>query len=682
MQVDEALSLLADRYGLISAYHDLNGVLQEASPDTTRALLRSMGLVLECDADVRDALRVTEARQSARIIPAELILLAGQGVQIPIAASGEWVLHFDPDLGLEPGEGSFSDLVLIPNLPVGVHRLALRIQAQTQSVTLLAKPNGAPSLRAVTGHDRLWGVTAALYGMHSARSVGLGDFADLAVAAEGLAKGGAAFLGINPIHNLGWADATVISPYSPSTREFLNPWHLALDQLRGLQDLAQAQKAIAEAREVLRPIKPEASIDYAAFRLQFKPLLRKLYDLFTQSEDAAAQTEFARYRSGCGQRMQDFALFEALSVQHGADWRQWPAFVATLALARQSKSVAQDEVAFHIWLQWQAEHQLGAAQTHAIAAGMPLGLYLDLAVGARPGGAETWCDTGSVAAGATLGAPPDQFNPTGQRWNLTAFAPNKLRDTAYADVRRILAASMRFAGVLRIDHVLGMNRSYLFPDCGAPGGYVRQPFPQLLAVAAIEAAKSGTVVIGEDLGLVPDGFREALSDHGFYGYSVLQYERDAQGQFRQSENMRAQSLTCFGTHDSPSMRGFYTGHDIGLRQQMGWSTDDEAHHALQARQADIASVGGDANFETFRHNVHARIAWSPAAMISVQLDDMLGITEPQNLPGTVDEYPNWRTRCPITVDQIALMNNLTDTSEIMRESGRKTPQPQKSRDIG
>lgn len=667
MQVQEALSFLSDRYGLIPQYHDLNGNLQTAPQETTLALLRSMGLLLDNDADIIAAARGYEAAQAARRLPAEMIVRAGQGAEVQ--ASGQWVLHFDADLALPALEGAATEVISLPVLPVGVHRLEVQHQGQTEQMTLLASPGHAPSLRDKTGQDRLWGVTAALYGMHSAGSLGLGTYSDLAVAAEGLARGGAAFLGVNPIHNFGWADDEVISPYSPSTREFLNTWHLDCARLRGLQGNAAAQKAVAGAQDALGQVNPARPVDHLAHRRQIKPLLRRLYTLFTVSGDAAAKSDLAAFTAARGPRLQDFALFEALSEVHGPDWRHWPADLRVLSAARGAGD-HQAEADFHIWLQWQAEAQLSDAQTRAVAAGMPLGLYLDLAVGARPGGAETWCGSGSVAAGVSLGAPPDQFNPTGQRWNLTAFAPNKLRDSGYADLRRTLAGSLRFSGVLRVDHVLGMNRSYLFPDNGAPGAYVRQPFASLLAVIAIEAAKANTVVIGEDLGLVPDGFRASLADHGFYGYSVLQYERDEQGRLRQSEDLRANSLTCFGTHDSPSMRGFYTGHDIRLRQQMGWEDDSSVAAAMDDRRNDIASVGGSDSFDICRHNLHARIAWSPAAMISVQLDDMLGIEAPQNLPGTVDEYPNWRMRCPIGVETFAEIENLAQTSEIMRQSGR------------
>jgi len=668
MQVQDALSFLSDSYGLIPEYYDLNGSLQVAPNQTKHALLRSMGLVLDSDADVLAAARDFAAAQAARRLPAEMILRAGQGAVVAMRGRGTWILHHDADLSLPPLEGVADDGIALPGLPVGVHRLELRHKGATEAMTLLASPGHAPSLREKTGQDRLWGVTAALYGMHSAQSMGLGNYSDLAIAAEGLARGGAAFLGVNPIHNFGWADDTVISPYSPSTREFLNTWHLDCTALRGVEGKA-AQDALAGVQRAPGPVDPASAVDYRAQRQQIKPLLRQLYALFVSLGDSAAKADFANFRAARGQRMQDFALFEALSEKHGPDWRHWPAGLRTLSQARGAGD-HEAEVAFHIWLQWQAGAQLANAQTRAVAAGMPLGLYLDLAVGARPGGAETWCGSGSVAAGVSLGAPPDQFNPTGQKWNLTAFAPNKLRDSGYADLRRTLASSMRFCGVLRVDHVLGMNRSYLFPDNGAPGGYVRQPFASLLAVIAIEAAKANTVVIGEDLGLVPNGFREALADHGFYGYSVLQYERDAQGHLRQSEDLRANSLTCFGTHDSPSMRGFYTGHDIGLRQKMGWEDDISAARALNQRREDIASVGGTESFEICRHNLHSRIAWSPAAMISVQLDDMLGVEAPQNLPGTIDEYPNWRTRCPIAVEKIGEIKNLAQTSEIMRQSGR------------
>ncbi|CAN0459429.1 unnamed protein product, partial [Scytosiphon promiscuus] len=290
---------------------------------------------------------------------------------------------------------------------------------------------------------------------------------------------------------------------------------------------------------------------------------------------------------------------------------------------------------FQKWLQWIAVSQLSQAQDASSNNGMALGLYLDLAVGPRRGAAETWCETDTVADGVSIGAPPDFLSPAGQKWDLAGFAPRKLADTGYQALRDILAQTMRHCGVLRIDHVLGMNRSYWIPDDGSPGGYIKQPFESLLAVVAIEAERAETVVIGEDLGLVPDGFREAMRARGLYSYSVLQYEKNQDGQINRPDKLRPSSLACFGTHDTPTLKGYFEGRDIDWWQKLDWIDADGASDAKSQRQKEIAGLCDwestsdseaidEGSFDHLNGCVHSALASSHIAMISVQLDDVLG----------------------------------------------------------
>jgi 4-alpha-glucanotransferase len=263
----------------------------------------------------------------------------------------------------------------------------------------------------------------------------------------------------------------------------------------------------------------------------------------------------------------------------------------------------------------------------------------------------------------SLGAPPDHLSPAGQDWNLTGFAPAKLAADDYRAFRRVLGQNLARCGVLRIDHVLGLMRSFWIPDNGAPGGYIRQPLETLLALVRIEAQRAGALVVGEDLGLVPDGLREALHASGIYSYSVLQFEKDQRGDFRHPSQLQHQTLACFGTHDTPTLAGYAKGRDIDLWQRLGWTDAAAAEHARAQRRKDCARLmtledeappAADApcDPDTLSQRVHVALARSPAALVSVSLDDMLGEEQAQNLPGTIDEYPNWRRRHRVAVQDL------------------------------
>ena len=615
-----ALDALAEAWGILPRFHDLSGIERPTAPETKRALLRANGVDAETDAQAAEALAETHAFPPPRetVVPVGTVL----------APEGDWWLTLEDGTETE-GRGR------IPALPSGLHVL----DTQAGTVLVIAAPTTAPSVEQVAGRPRLWGVNAALYGMRAAGNGGFGNFADLARAAQALAAHGADFVGINPVHAIGWADRQTRSPYSPTHRGFLDTAHIALDGAG--------------------PGPDGETVDRVAFLHGHRDRLEAEYAAF------AGDDGFERFRTEGGDPLHTFALYEALSETHGADWRRWPPPLQdrdSPEVATAAQNLA-DRIRFHQWLQWHAETQLAQAQGAARAAGMGLGLYLDLAVGARRGGAESWCEQGSTARGVSLGAPPDHFAPDGQDWGLSVYGPHRLAGLCYAPWRRIVRAAMRHAGVLRIDHVLGLARGYWIPDDGSPGGYVRQSFDTLLALVAIEAERAGTVVIGEDLGLVPDGFREALGARGLYGYSVLQYERDGEGRLRDPAHTRADVLLCFGTHDTPTLRGFREGRDIGWWRRLGWIDDGRETEARAQRARDVETLYGFGG-------VHAALAAAPAAMVSVQMDDLCDEAEAQNLPGTVGEHPNWQRRCSVPVEGLADDPALRETGEIMRRHGR------------
>lgn len=647
MTPDTALAKLAERVGVLPAFTDMQGVVHDTTPETQRALIAANGLAVGSATELRESLADLDHRQSSAYVPQDVVITAGRPQAVPLAMPAEWhVICEDGTTLLAQGRGARE--IQLPALPDGVHRLHLTGGKGAQVANLITAPARVPSLHDLTGQVRTWGVVAALYGLRTAPAKTLADFGDLADLAGILGAQGAGFIGVNPVHALGIAAKDTISPYSPTHRGFLNTDHIALTGAA--------------------PCAPAALIDYGRHRQLHRAALATAFDAFQAAASDHDRADFQRFCAEGGAPLDDFARFEAMSEAQGADWRGWSA----------DHRPAADRVTFHKWGQWRADGQLGGAQAAAQSGGLALGLYLDLAVGARVGGAESWGETSAAATGVTLGAPPDHLSPAGQNWQLAALSPYRLQRTGYAALRFVLRQNMRHCGLLRIDHALGLSRSFWIPEDGSPGGYIRQPFQALMAVIAIEACRAGTAIVGEDLGLVPPGFRDEMATRGLYGYSVLQYEKDDQGNFLPTTSLRKQSLACFGTHDTPTLAGFWQGRDMAWWHRLGWISRAEAVSARRTRSREKRQLTGIAPpdplpkraTKKLRDRVHRRLADVPADLVAVQLDDILCLSDAQNLPGTIDEHPNWRRAYPLTLDQIARGADLKKTARIMTDAGR------------
>lgn len=671
MNSDQALSALAGHFGILPSFHDMSGQEYQTERDSQIALLRANGLVLDNDAMIFEALHLKQHEAHQQRFPEELIVTSATASVLDVGARLSWSItaegtsqHLFNGIGDDRG-------IALPPLASGFYDLTIEVDNTHHHILLIAAPRRLPSLQDVTGSDRIWGMNTALYGLRSEQNFGFGDFTDLGMAAQKFAGVGAGFLGINPVHALGWSAKDTISPYSPSHRGYLNTLHIGHGAGIPPTVLSDVERALAEM------LRDADQLDYPKIWALNHEILDRAYQAFCGA--GAVSAAFDQFCGKRGDALTQFATFEAISEDFGPDWRQWPVELRDPHGAAVANSVAKhaDRVQFHRWLQWVAHDQLAQAQVAAKTAGMSLGLYLDLAVGPRRGGAEAWCEQDLVAQGVSIGAPPDHLSPAGQNWDLTAFSPHKMRRSKYAHFRRVLADTMDNAGVMRIDHILGMNRSFWIPDDGSRGAYIKQPFEAFLAIIAIEAERSGTVVIGEDLGLVPDGFREVLADRGLYSYSVLQYEKGYDGQYYSTEHLRPQSLACFSTHDTPTLRGFWTGRDIDWWKRLNWIDDDQAGRLQWERGGERGSLLSLSETHVDEHNIaavsdhiHRQLARSPAAMVSVQLDDVLALEEAQNLPGTIDEHPNWRRRCPEKIDDFTSDPRIARIGELMGEHGR------------
>lgn len=532
------------------------------------------------------------------------------------------------------------------------------------------------------GRDRLWGLSAQLYGLRSATGWGIGDFGDLAELAEIAARLGAGALGINPLHALFPADPEQYSPYSPSSRQFLNILYIDLRQVpehrpdwpdRGLRALRAAEL-----------------VDYRAVTLHKLAALEQAFARF-QTDELAPNSEraqrFHAFVAEMGEALRDQARFDALQERHGADWRRWPVALRDPggAAVTQFAAAHAERVTFHKYLQWLADEQLGQAHRRARAAGMPIGLYRDLAVGLNPGGAAAWAQQQVVVPGVAIGAPPDQFNPLGQNWGLAPLSPHGLALQGYRGLIEDLRQNMRHAGALRIDHVMGLQRLFWIPD-GAPpaeGAYVRYPLPAMLRIVAEESRRARCLVIGEDLGTVPPGFRAAMRRARLLSYRLFYFERQKSGALRPPRRYPRNALVAVSTHDLPTLRGFWAGRDLDWRDELALHADAAAAPAARAervrdqglilaalRRAGLWQKDAAHGDERLGAAVHDFLATTPARLMMVQLEDALGEVEQANLPGTVAGHPNWRRRLPLPLDALAERPGLQAVAASLARSGR------------
>lgn len=681
---DPALGELADRFGISTQFYDWKGRHTQVGEQTVVAILAEFGVDASTPERARAAAQRVRDDHWRRIVQPCVVLRAGQegrvdvhvpaGAPVSLRIVGEdgndhlpWqVDNWNPDRPIDGrmiGEATFG----IPgNLPLGYHELIVTIGTHdadgsaedggihtTATSTIIVTPNRVGLPRRM-GASRVWGYAAQLYSVRSHHSWGLGDLTDLADLCTWSASQGAGYLLTNPLHAAEVAGRMEPSPYLPSSRLFVNPIYIRPELIAEYHDLDQYDASIIESlRTTTLDDDPQALLDRDR-TWQAKSQALELIHRVDMS--ASRRMAFTAFRVARGRRLEDFATWCLLSELHGSDWHDWPAELHDphgAAVARVRREHA-DRIDFHMWLQWIADQQLSTAQSSGTDAGMPVGLICDLAVGVNGSGADAWMLNGLFAREMNVGAPPDPFNQAGQDWGQPPMRPDVLEQMAYAPLREMVSSALRHAGGVRIDHIMGLFRLWWVPKGLGPrhGAYVRYNHEAMVGVVALEAYRAGALVIGEDLGTVEPWVRDHLASRGILGTSIMWFETGPDGRPRQPQQWREHAMSSVTSHDLPPTSSYLRGDHVELRDRLGLlteSVDEERENARRERETWLASLRQQGVLEADEDDpeqvtlaMHTLLTRTPSKVINATLTDAVGDPRTQNLPGTEDEYPNWR----------------------------------------
>ncbi|MEW5421080.1 glycogen debranching protein GlgX [Amorphus sp. 3PC139-8] len=680
---------LAEAAGIAPEWWDVDGTRHLVSPDTKRALLDAMGLPATSAEAARASLVSLSNETVRRALPPFVSATPGASVEVAVprllSMRPPRALHLRLADGKErvipvPSDAAQDEVtapdgtavrrlrLTLPPLPIGDHRLRLDDHEGPDGVARIVVAPKACYRPAALASGRRFGIQANLYSLKRAGDGGIGDLTTLAELGEHAAPAGAATIGINPLHALFGGDRNRASPYHPSDRRFLDPIYLDVARIEGTPDLNAA--ALAEAQ----------TIDYPEVWRIKRKALEAGFEAFRQRPvDDAERQDFEAYLTSRGRSLIEFATFQLISEDRPkVPWMRWPSPLRrpdTTAVA-EMQSRRPGEILFHCWLQWHCERQLAETADRVHEAGVGIGLYRDLAVGCAPDGAEAWASQDVLAEGVSVGAPPDPLAADGQVWDTRPPIPHQMASLGYRPFSTLLSTNMRYAGLLRLDHVMSITRLFWIPAgaSGRDGAYVNHHIGPHLAALSLASHRYQCGVVGEDLGTVPEGFSDRLAEADILSTSVLLLERD-KDQFTAPSAYPARAATCAATHDLPPLAGWWLGRDLEINEAIGRtygapeaerSTRRSDRSALLsalatagATMSGLPSADDDAPSEAaliaLIDAIHAFLAKTPSDLVMLQAADLLAEKAPVNVPGTDREWPNWRLRLPeeLTADRLA-----------------------------
>ncbi|MBR9972250.1 4-alpha-glucanotransferase [Magnetospirillum sulfuroxidans] len=734
MSASDMLDQLARLAGIEDGWWDFYGQWRVVPESTKRVFLRAMGFAIDDETDLAQSLTTFEQRPWRRWLEPMTVIERGSDMAVTLtvpAARDKQTLSWEVALeggGLRRGQVQVDTqswieerwldgalvkrwrLKLPDDLALGYHNLDLRAADGVTATAKLAVTPPRAFVPAVVGEGNgAWGIATQIYALRDEHDWGVGTYGSLRRLAEGAARLGASTIGINPLHALFPTQPEKFSPYAPSSRRFLNVGYLDVEAVFEFAACRAAKRLYASPgfQANLDRLRAMPMVEYADVAHLQGPILEELYACFRAehlSADDQRGKDFRAFQAAGGDKARLFCTFEALQRHFSRAgtpyWRHWPVqyqhpdnpAVAEFAATH------MDDVEFFWWLQFLADQQLAAAHDGAVAAGAAIGLYRDLGVGIAGDGGDAWMEQDRLALGVSVGAPPDPLALKGQDWGLAPFNPIALKEAAFEPFIAVMRANMAHAGALRLDHAMALQRLYWVPPGldADQGAYVRYPVDDLFRLVALESVRNRCLIIGEDLGTVPEGFRERMDRMALFAYRVMVFEKTGPDRFKRPEEFQPQALSIFATHDLPSLRGWWNGIDIASRARLdlyprpGMADEERAARAID-RVALVAALveqsGLAADFPTqgdltdeqvlaLSDAAHLYLGAARSRLMMVQMEDVLGLNLQMNLPGTVDQHPNWRRRfaaeVPTLLNDFRLVR-MSAALNALRPHGNETP---------
>jgi 4-alpha-glucanotransferase len=703
-----ALHELSARLGILDEYFDVSGRRCFTSDDTRRAILCAMKIDAGTDEAAQRALDAITHEDESRLLAPVRVVEVGQQLRLDVRTPGDrdragpWSLRLDVEGGRRwhsegPWRGGAQLDLELPDLPLGYHRARLSLAAGGEEwvneQTLIVVPGRCVAPDELLSEVSAFGVIANLYTMRSRSNWGVGDFSDLSSLAEWTARIGGDFVGMNPLHALINRGGDV-SPYSPVSRLFRNVVYIDVCRIPEMKETPELRERIASPEFVaeLESLRESPEVRYEQVMAVKGIALDALHRIFVErvrGSGSERDVAYMRYVADREPALTRFATWMTIAEHERKwDWRTWPNDLRhpTSDAVRAFATQHAQRIDFHRWTQFEADRQLGASAARAQDAGMRIGLYQDLAIGSAPSGADVWSFGDLFVQGVSAGAPPDPYSAAGQNWGLPPLNPRALRNDAYRYFIELIRAGFRHAGALRIDHVMGLFRLFWIPDgmTGAQGAYVRYPADDLLGIIALESVRHRALVVGEDLGTVPDYVRPALEKWGMLSSKVLYFEREWDGGFRGAQTYPALSLATANTHDMPTLAGFWAARDVTLRRQVGQlaNDDEEARarderdrdrgHLLRLLEAERILPQGSAlqSSAELRAAVHGFLWSTPAQLVGLSLDDLAGEVEPVNIPGVgPDRFASWTRKMRADLETITTSEDVNVAVPRRRQDG-------------
>lgn len=699
-----ALDTVAERAGIAPEFVDALGQTHRTPPEKKKALLRAMNLSVDDEAAAQATLDKLERQDWLRTLPPCVVLYADKPLQVPVnlpegsdqpvrwvlsledggELSGEMDISSSPLAGRREIDGKAHErrlLVLTGDLPWGYHRLRLEGRSGAEA-PLIVTPGkcwlpGENTSATDHGESRFWGLAAQMYLLRSERNWGIGDFQDLAELVRIVrAKGGDA-VGVNPLHGMFPDMPEQSSPYSPLSRYLLNSLNICVEAIPEFATSEAAQQLVGapefQARRTrAREAKMVAYKDVADLKM---PVLQVLYQEFERDGTHERKAAFQAFKQTCDELLTVSCVYAAirqyltdqdLSYRDCGRWPEELKHAGSDGVA-QFRQTHAPLVEYQLWLQWVADEQLAAVKQ--VCEGMAIGIYRDLAVGANPSGAEIWSNPGVMVSMAEVGAPPDLLNSSGQNWVLPPFHPQQMKEDGYRSFIALLRTNMRHAGGLRIDHAMALERLYWIPRGGTPrdGGYVHYPIDDLIGVIALESHRNKCLLVGEDLGTVPKGFRARMAEAQILSYKVLLLEEEEKGKgYIKGHTYQRLALSTASSHDLPTLRGWWEEVDLDLRSRLGITDEDATKKAREKRDSDreamvslfreeeILDGEGWPQTQGFVDAAHRFLARTDALLMMAQLEDVIEEAEQVNLPASMpDQYPSWGRRVTVPLEALA-----------------------------